>query len=164
MHPKYKFKAEIQIIGINPYVAVPEDYLQALFKQAGRNKSPIRIKGTVNGKPYQQTLVKYSGAWRLYINTSMLEHSPKRIGETIEVTITFDPTERTIEAHPELLKALSENMEAKVLYDNLNPSLRLEIIRYISNLKTEESIRKNVQKAIDFLLGKARFIGRDFNT
>lgn len=163
MHPEFEFKAELQIIGINPYVAVPEDYLEELFKQAGRNKSPIPIKGKVNGKAYQQRLVKYSGAWRLYINTNMLKHSPKRIGETMAVTITFDPEERTIEARPEWLKALSKNKEAKAVYDNLTPSLRHEIIRYISNLKTEEAIQKNVQKAIDFLLGKARFIGRDLN-
>lgn len=164
MHPEYEFKAEIQIIGINPYIAVPEDYLQAIFKQAGRDKSPIRIKGTVNGKPYQQTLVRYSGAWRLYVNTSMLENSPNRIAETIAVTIAFDPAERTIEAQPELLKALSQNIQARSIYDNLTPSLRHEIIRYINNLKTEESVQKNVQKAVDFLLGKARFIGRNLKS
>lgn len=160
-HTKNEFKAEIEIIGINPYVTVPDDILHQIFEQAGRNKSPIPIEGAVNGKPYQQRLVRYQGAWRLYINTVMLEHSPKRIGETIEVTIAFDPAERTIEAHPELLKALSENKEANAVFEKLVPSLRNEIIRYISHLKTEDSIKKNVQKAIDFLLGKARFIGRE---
>ncbi|WP_316788917.1 YdeI/OmpD-associated family protein [Pedobacter frigoris] len=161
MPAKNEFKAEIQIIGINPFVDVPEDILNKVFKQAGRSKSPIPIKGTVNGKSYHQTLVRYSGAWRLYINTVMLEHSPKRIGETIVVTVSFDPVERKIEAHPELLKALSENKEAKAVFDGLTPSLRHEIVRYISNLKTQESIGKNVQKAIDFLLGKGRFVGRE---
>lgn len=69
---KYAFKAEIKIIGINPYVLVPGPILQKIFKQAGRDKGPIPIKGTINKKPYRQTLVKYSGAWRLYINTTMI--------------------------------------------------------------------------------------------
>src|SRR5690606_41266848 len=61
------------IIGVNPFVFVPEDILKAIFEQAGKDKGPIPIKGLVNGKPYTQTLVKYSGEWRLYINMIMLK-------------------------------------------------------------------------------------------
>jgi hypothetical protein len=156
-----EFKAKIEIIGINPYVAVPEDILNEVFKQSGISKGPIPIKGTVNGKAYTQTLMKYQGAWRLYINMVILENSPKRIGEIIVVTIAFDPADRTIKPHPALVKALSGNKKANAVFNGLSPSLKKEMIRYISNLKTEESISKNVQKAIDFLLGKGRFVGRE---
>lgn len=155
------FKASIEIIGINPFVFVPDAILSVIFKQAGKDKGHIPICGSVNGKPYQQTLVKYSGAWRLYINTIMLKDSPKRIGETIEVSIAFDPNERTIEPHPLLIKALQENKTAKNTFDNLPPSRRKEIIRYISNLKSEESIAKNIAKAIGFLQGENKFVGRE---
>jgi hypothetical protein len=154
------FRAKIEIIGINPFVFVPDPILNDVFEQAGRVKSPIPITGTINGRPYQQTLMKYLGLWRLYINTTMLVNSPKRIGETIEVTINYDPVDRAITAHPKLLRALSKNKKAKSVFDSLNPSLRNEMNKYISNLKTERSIEVNVQKAIDFLLGKGRFIGR----
>lgn len=159
--PGHKFSAEIKIIGINPYVDVPEEILQALFKKAGRDKGPIPIHGSLNGKPYKQTLVKYAGAWRLYINTTMLENSPKRIGETIELTVAYDSSDRTIEPHPKLLQALEANPEAKEVFDHLSPSRRLEIVRYIASLKTEESIIRNISKAIGFLLGNERFVGRD---
>ena len=46
-------------------------------------------------------------------------------------------------------------------FNQLRPSSRNEIIKYISYLKTEQSIDKNVAKAINFLLGKERFVGRD---
>ncbi|MES2411105.1 MAG: YdeI/OmpD-associated family protein [Bacteroidota bacterium] len=133
----------------------------SLFKQAGKEKGPIPIKGIINGKPYIQTLVKYSGAWRLYINTTMLKNSPKLIGETIEITVEFDPIKRVVEQHPKLIKALKENKEAKAIFDNLNPSSQNEIVRYISNLKSEESIDRNVNKAINFLFGRERFVGRE---
>jgi len=155
------FSAEIEIIGINPFVFAPEDILAAVFEQVGRSKSPIPIFGAVNGRPYLQTLVRYHGAWRLYINMIMLDNSPKRIGEMIDVTIAYNPIARAIMPHPALLKALSENEKAKAVFDGLTASLRNEMIKYISNLKTEDSIRKNVQKAIDFLLGKGRFVGRE---
>ncbi len=157
----HSFKAKIDIIGINPFVFVPGRILKTIFKQAGADKGPIPIRGTINNKPYQQTLVRYQGDWRLYINTIMLERSPKRIGETIAVTLEFDPSDRTIEPHPRFVKALAKNREAKRTFENLSPSIRKEIVRYISHLKTEESIDRNVVKAIDFLLGKGRFIGRD---
>jgi uncharacterized protein YdeI (YjbR/CyaY-like superfamily) len=155
-----KFKAEIQIIGINPYVLLPEEVLTDIFMQAGKNKGNIPIEGTINEKTYKQTLVKFKGLWRLYINTTMLKNSPKRIGEIVEISIQFDPVKRVIQPHPKFVKALKDNKEAEIIFDSLRPSLKLEIVRYISSLKTEESVDRNVPKAIDFLLGKGRFVGR----
>ena len=97
----------------------------------------------------------------MYVNTTMLKNSPNRVGETLEITLVFDPSERTIEAHPKLMKALRENPNAKKVFDELPASRRKEIIKYISFLKTEKSVEKNVTRAINFLLGKERFIGRD---
>lgn len=156
-----EFLAAIEIIGINPFVFVPDNILQSIFEAAGRNKGPIPVKGLVNDKPFKQTLVKYSGFWRLYINLLMLEKSPQRVGEVIKIMIEFDGTDRSLTPHPKLLEALDRHLEAKAIYGNLTPSLRKEIVRYIGNLKTEESVDRNIQKAINFLLGKERFIGRD---
>jgi hypothetical protein len=153
--------AEIEIIGVNPYILLPDDILADIFKQAGKEKGPIQIKGIINDKPYTQTLVKFDGIWRLYINLKMLKNSPKRIGEIIKITAEFDPAERIIPQHPKFIKALMENQEAKNIFDKLRPSLKLEIVRYIANLKTEESVDKNIIKAVNFLLGKGRFIGRE---
>lgn len=155
------FNAQIQIVGINPYVVLPNEVLAEIFIQAKKDKGPIPVKGFINDAPFVQRLMKLQGIWRLYINTAMLKNSPKRIGETIAVQIEFDPAERTITPHPKLTVALAQNKEAKAVFDQLIPSRRLEIIRYIANLKTEESVDRNVARAIGFLLGKERFIGRD---
>ena len=156
-----KLKAEIELIGINPYILLPDEVLAEIFRQAGKDKGPVPIKGTVNGKSYTQTLVKFKGLWRLYINLKMLENSTKRIGETIELTVAYDPKIRTIPPHDKLVKDLNENKVAKTVFDSLRPSLQHEIVRYISHLKTDASVDKNVSKAIDFLLGNGRFVGRD---
>lgn len=160
MKSVHTFSAIIHIIGINPFVFVPEPILQAIFKQAGKSKGAIPICGTVNGEHYKQTLVRYSGDWRLYINTTMLKKSPERIGEEIALTIAFDPEPRVVPMHAMLKKALSANAAANEVFKQLTPSLQQEIVRYISFLKTEKSIENNVTKAIDFLLGKGNFIGR----
>ena len=157
----YTFNADIDIIGVNPFVFVPHDILQELFKQAGKNKGYIPIKGIINDKSYKQTLVKYNGEWRLYINTKMLKNSPKRIGETIEVSVAFDPDSRDVESPARFMEVLAANQEAETVFNNLPASRKLEIVRYLANLKTDDTLEKNITRAINFLVGNGRFVGRD---
>lgn len=154
------FKATIELIGINPFVFVPEKILAVILQEAGKEKGPIPIKGIINNNPYRQTLVKYAGHWRLYINSIMLKDSPKRIGETISISIAFDSDDRKLAMHPQLGKALAKNKTAKENFNKLTASRQQEIIRYISNLKTAASVERNITKAIDFLSGKGSFVGR----
>ncbi len=155
------FSAKLEIIGINPFVFLPEEVLLKIFNRAGKEKGAIPVKGSVNGKAYKQNLVKYSSAWRLYINMGMLKDSPQRIGETIHITIDYDSEERKIPLHPGLEKAFQKNKAAKAKFDTLSPSRQKEIIRYIANLKSEESVKRNIRRAIDHLAGKTSFAGRE---
>ena len=155
------FTAELDIVDGNPFVTPPPDVLGDVFREAGRAKGPIPVRGTINGRAYQQTLVRFRGAWRLYVNMTMLDDSPRRIGESIEATVGFDPSDREIAPHPRLLAMLDANPAAKEVFDGLAPSRQREIVRYIDSLKTEESVDRNVRRALDFLLGNGRFVGRD---
>lgn len=149
------------MIGINPFIFVPAKILSAIFKQAGKDKGPVPVCGTVNNLAFKQTLVKYSGEWRLYINTTMLKDSPRRIGEMLVISIAYDPEKRTVAMHPKLKIALRNNKKANQVFDKLPPSRQKEIVRYIAYLKTDDSVIRNIDKAIQFLLGKGRFAGRD---
>lgn len=157
----YEFKASLDIIGINPFVFIPEQILDTIFQDAGRDKGPIPVKGYVNEKPYVQTLVRFKGSWRLYINMNMLPASPKRIGEVITVSIGYNQTENILDIPADLMEALAENSKANAIFQELPPYLKKEIIRYISALKTPASRAENIRRAIGFLLGENRFIGRN---
>jgi len=157
----HRFTAVLDIIGANPFVHVPEPILEKLFIAAARTNGPIPIKGSVNGNAYQQTLVRFRGAWRLYVNLSMLPRSPQRVGEHLAITIGHDPADRSIEMPPTLEAGLKADSHAAAVFTSLRPSLQKEIMRYIGNLKSEEAVNRNVQRAIDFLNGKGRFAGRD---
>lgn len=157
------FTAKLEIIGINPFVFVPEDILSSIFEESGKEKSPISVKGTVNGKEFHQNLMKYLGDWRLYVNLTMLKNSPKRIGEIIEVSLAYDNSERTVPIHPQLEKAIHESKIALQNFENLVPSRKLELIRYINNLKTEKSISRNIEKIIRHLHGETDFFGKNIN-
>lgn len=157
-----KFKAKIEIIGVNPFVFLPDKVLQALFKQAGKSKGKIPVMMKIEGQKFTQTLVKYSGAWRLYLNLPMRKAAQKDVGEEAKFEIAFDAKQRTVLMHAQLQQALDENVQAKRAFESLSPSRQLEINRYLNALKTEATVERNVRRAIQFLLGNERFVGRDF--
>ena len=156
-----KFRAKIEIIGVNPFVFLPERVLYKVFMQAGKSKGKIPVRMKIDGHEFTQTLIKWSGAWRLYLNTPMRKAAKKDVGDVANFEIAYDPLERIVPMHPEFEKALLENKEAKKVFEGLRPSLQLEINRYLSYLKTEASVDRNVTKAIQFLLGNGRFVARD---
>ena len=155
------FTAQIHIIGINPFVFIPETVLQDLFTKAKKEKGKIPVNIKIDGYAFKQTLIKYDGSWRLYLNAPMRKAAGKEVGDNAVFEITLDLEERILNPHPKLDLALNNNKEAKEIFNNLAPYLQKEIIRYISNLKTEHAIERNVIRTIAFLLGKERFIGRD---
>ena len=161
MQQMNSFSAKIQIIGVNPYVLLPAKVLKDIFKQAGKEKGPIQVKGKLNGNKFIQTLVKYSGKWRLYLNTPMRKAAAIDVGDIANVEIEFDPKPRIIPMHSKLEEALNKNKKAKAAFEQLAPYRQKEIVRYISFMKTEESLERNINKTIQHLLGKARFVGRD---
>jgi len=157
----YEFRAKVLKIGVNPYVLLPQKVLKAIFVQAAKDKGPIPVKGKLDGHGFQQTLVKYSGKWRLYLNTPMRKAAGKDVGDEVKVHLEADLKERIIAIHPELEAALHKNKRAKSIFDALPPSRKKEIIRYINHLKTDESRKRNIVRAIRFLSGTERFVGRD---
>lgn len=156
-----KFKGKIEIIGVNPFVFLPDRVLQQIFVQSGKSKGKIPVKIKIDGHAFTQTLIKWSGSWRLYLNTPMRKAAKKDVGDIANFEIAYDPIARTVPVHPKFEKALRENKEAKRVFENLRPSLQLEINRYFSYLKSESAVDRNVTKAIQFLLGDGRFVARD---
>ena len=155
------FQAKICKIGINPYVLIPLPVLNEIFSQSGKNKGPIPVRGTLNGKKFIQTLVKYSGNWRLYLNTPMRKAAGIDVGDIATVKIEFDPEVRSIPMHQKLLQALTKNKSAAAAFKKLAPYRQKEIARYLNSLKTEQSMDRNVEKVILHLSGKERFAGRN---
>ena len=154
------FSAKIQIIGVNPYVLLPSILLKYIFQKAGKDKGAIPVQLKIGDKDFIQNLVKYSGKWRLYLNGPMRKAACRDVGDTIEIQIDFDPRLRTTPIHPKLKKAFKENPTARKAFEKLSPSRQKEILRYIIFLKSEESVDKNIKRAISHLAGKQSFVGR----
>jgi len=155
------FTATIDKIGINPFVSLPDKVLQHIMDAAKKQKGPVPVQLSIAGAAFTQTLVKYAGQWRLYLNTPMRKTAGKDVGDKIRIGIAFDESKRETDMPPELLKALERDAHAFAVFRSLPPSRQKEIMRYIGQLKSAAAVAANVQRAVDFLNGKQRFIGRD---
>jgi Bacteriocin-protection, YdeI or OmpD-Associated/Domain of unknown function (DUF1905) len=147
-----KFAATICKLGINPVVDPPQENLDAIFEQAGRSKGPIPVRGLIDGAEYSQTLVKYRGKWRLYINGEMLGASGLKAGDRAKIEIEYDPRPRTYPIPKELQNSLDANPNAKAAYDALPASRQTDILRYLGSLKTKAALVRNVEKVVRQLL------------
>jgi len=148
------FTAKIEIIGVNPFVFVPQKILENLIKKIRKNKIAIPVKGTLNGNDFTQTLVNYSGEWRLYVNTPMRKQAGIDVGDIANFTIEYDRKPFIYFMSDKLECALDENKKAKDVFFKLNASSQKKIIRYLSILKTEEAIDRTINKVIQELLEK----------
>lgn len=150
----HRFSAKIGKLDINPYVQVPDDVLQKLQHAAGKAKGPIPVKGTLQGKPFLANVVRYSGMWRLYLNTPMRQAANVDVGDQVTVGLEFDPAPRAEPVPPEFKRALSQNKPAREAFEKLAPSRQKEILRYLNGLKQPHTIEKNIEKVIQYLQGE----------
>lgn len=148
---KSSYSARIEIIGINPYVPVPAPVLAAIFAEAGKSRGPIPVRGTIEGKPFLQTLVRYQGAWRLYLNGPMRAAGGVDVGDVARVEVVFDPAPRVVPTEPALARALAGDRAAKRAFDALPPSRKKEISRYLGALKSEETRARNIERVLAHL-------------
>ncbi len=145
------FSASIYKLGINPVVDPPEDVLSAIFDASGRSKGPIPVRGTLNGARFIQTLVRFKGAWRLYINGTMLRDSGLSVGDVATIEIEFDPDPRDVAVPETFDQALRGDEKARRAFAGLSPSRQKEILKYLGALKTSEALEKNVERVLQQL-------------
>lgn len=170
------FTSRIARIGVNLYVTPAAGVLRAIFAQAKRKTSPIPVRGTLQGAPFQQTLVRYAGAWRLYLNGPMLKaagiaadgsgaghgRQPLKVGDRVRVELAFDPAPRTFPMPPAFERALalaqkSKNPNERAVYAAffaLAPSHQKEINRYLGFAKTPETLARNIAIVLAHLRGE----------
>jgi hypothetical protein len=144
---KFSFEATIYKVGINPCVDVPLDITDKMIPSKGY----ILIKGKIRTHPFLQTLVTVKNApYRLYVNGPMLKGSGTKPGDKVKFSIeqNFEPK---IEPMPKQFEKKLNEKGLMPAFKKLTPGRQKEIIRYLNSLKTEESLLRNIDKAISRL-------------
>jgi hypothetical protein len=144
----WDFSAVIGKVGINPCVDVPERVSKSI-KKTGY----IPVTGTLNGFSMRATLVPAgNGRHRLYINTEMRKKANVAVGDLIHLALALDTKPRDVPMPQAFAAALESNEKAKVAFEKLPPSHQKEILVYLNYLKKPETLKRNVEKVINFLL------------
>jgi hypothetical protein len=154
---KHLFKAAIYKASINACVDVPAKITAKMVATKGY----IAVKGTINKHPFTQTLVPVkNGPYRLFVNGSMLKLCAASPGDMVSFNIEQDMAPKPVLMPAALKKALNEH---KLLADfnAFSASRKKEVFRYLGNLKTRESVQKNIEKVIA-QLQKKKNDGRGF--
>jgi hypothetical protein len=165
---KLRFRALIEIRGINPYVAVSAERA-ARLKPDWRKPMPVRVQ--VNGKPDVPWRINMmpagDGSFFLYLHETVRKDSTTGVGDTVSVTILFDDAYKggPLGPMPDWFgNALKRNPSARRGWNKLPPSRQKEILRYLVRLKSAQAQQRNMQRALHVLAGgKARFMGRAWN-
>ncbi len=138
---------------LNPCVEVPATIVAALLNEARKKSAPVQIKASLNGKGlFESTVVKYQGAYRLYLNTQMRKEAGVEVGNTVQVAVEYDPAQRMPPMPEELRAALNQTQRAREKWRLQPSSRRKEILAYLNSLKSPASLKRNVSKIVRSLL------------
>lgn len=157
--PTRRFSAVIVLIraagpeAINPCVVVPAAIVAALRRESGKNQS-LPVRATVQGRPFKANVMRYLGAWRLYLNGVTRKAARADTGDRVSVTLCHDPLPRREKMPKVFAAALARDAKARAAFQALAPSRQKELLRYLNSLKREESVQRNLAKLLRYLKGQ----------
>lgn len=147
---KFSFEAIINKVGINPCVDVPLHITAAMVAAKGY----IAIKGIIKSHSFTQTLVPVKNApYRLYVNGPMLKGAAVQLGDKARFTIEQNTMPVKYPMPKEFKKQLTETGLLPT-FKKLTAYRQKEIVRYLGFLKTEEALKRNIEKVIASLKEK----------
>jgi hypothetical protein len=165
---KVRFRANVGLLGVNPFVRVSPDLARRLRKD-WRRPMPLRVR--INGQPripWNLIMVPVGdGRFRLYLNGVVRKAAGISVGDRVEVAAEFDREYRAGPVHPmppEMIGGFHRSPRARAGWEALPPSRQKEILRYLAGLKSLDARRRNVGRALQVLAGEhRRFLGREWN-
>ena len=96
-----RFRAPIEIRGINPYVLIGAEQARHL-RPDWRKPMPVRIQ--IDGKPDEPWRINMmpagDGSFFLYLHGEVRKASGSGVGDVVDVTVTFDEDYRGGPADP----------------------------------------------------------------
>jgi hypothetical protein len=152
--PSYTFTAKIYKTGINWCVDVPKRITDTLKTANGF----IRIRGEINGFKFTKSLVPVKdGPYRLFVNLQMMKGGNTALGEKAAFTIQADLHKKVKEySQPPLLRQALAAHDLTASFNALSSSRKSDILKYLNSIKTEATLKKNIDKVINQLKDKQK--------
>jgi hypothetical protein len=137
-------------VGTWIFVEVPFDVEKA-FGSAGQ----VKVKGTVNSAAFRSSLMPSGeGTHFLVVNKSLRDKARADVGDKVRVTVELDQAPRTIEAPPDLVRALAKNKAAQAAWEAFAYSHRKAYIDWIVEAKQDETRKRRIEKSVEKIAAK----------
>jgi hypothetical protein len=153
---KLRFRAKIagKEAGVVAAITPPVDVVE-WFGTRGR----VPIRGTINGFAFRSSLMPMGGCHMMPVNKILCQGAGVQPGDIVEVVMERDEEERTVEAPPELEKALANSKKARERWDGLAFTHKKEMAISISGAKQEETKKRRLAKVVQVLKTGAKWTG-----
>ena len=144
------FDAELYEIASNyaHIMNVAMDVPSAVSHGFGR-RGYVPVIGTADDAPLQATLVPAGGGrHRLYLDGAVRSKIGKGPGDTVRISVRFDPSDRMPEVPDDLLAGL-EAAGALGQWEALTPSRRKELLIALADAKREDTRRRRLATIVE---------------
>jgi hypothetical protein len=119
----------------------------------GKVRAPVKV--TLNGFTYRSTIFSMGGEWFLPLRQSNREAAKLAGDETLEITLETDTTPRTVEAPPDLLKAL-KTKAARTGWEALSFTHQREHVEAIIGAKKPDTRTRRIAAAVEMITKKKK--------
>ncbi|PZS30740.1 MAG: 2-isopropylmalate synthase [Pseudonocardiales bacterium] len=111
----------------------------------------IPIAGTINGTPFRTTSFRMGDFTGIAFRKETQRAAGVAPGDEIDLEISRDTAERTVEPPPALAAAFGTDPAAKAAFDRMSFTHRREYAEWIADAKQEATRKKRVARALELL-------------
>ena len=124
----------------------------ASVSEAFRVRGHVPVAGTADGAELTATLVPVGGGrHRLFLNGAVRTAIGKGAGDSVEIRVRLDRSDRTPETPPDLREALAED-GAFETWQALAPSRRKELLVWLADAKREQTRAARIGRIVQIAL------------
>jgi hypothetical protein len=133
------------------WVVFPRD-----LKEAYGIGNLVPVVATFDGVEYRGSIAKMGGQPLLLVRKDVRAKLGKAGGDTVDVTVTLDKSERKVAVPDDLQDALAGHPTAAGNFERMSFTKRREYAAWISSAKREDTRKSRVAKAVEMIAkGKA---------
>lgn len=141
-----KFESRLKQTGNNTGIVVPPEALETLA--AGKRPA---VTVVINGYEFTSTVGSMKGKSMIPFSAAHRQASGISGGDEIEVELTLDSDERSVDVPDDLASALAESPEAKAAFESLTYSKQKWLVHDIVEAKKPETRARRIEKAVSDL-------------
>jgi len=128
-------------------------YIPFDVKDVWGTRGQLRVRGEINGFPFRTALFPTRlGKHLLLVNKRMQKGARAMLGAVVRFRLEPDAEERVIAVSAELNRILSQDRTLRRWVEQLNPSMRSEIAKWVTQPKSAEARARRADQIAERLL------------